>query len=199
MYSKRLTNNDPMDKADLRKEYKLKRSQLPLSERKSYSEQIFNLIKSHFGLENKTIHIFLPISKFNEINTAFFIEFLLELKCTVATSITHFSPPGLSHCIINKETSYETDKFGISSPLEGVSISEDKIDVVIVPLLTFDNQGARVGYGKGLYDRFLSQCNPNCVKIGVSFFEPTTAISGVNENDIRLDYCATPNKIYKFK
>lgn len=188
-----------MNKADLRKEYKLKRSQLPLSARRSYSEQIFTLIKSHFRLENKTVHIFLPIPKFNEINTASFIEFLFELKCTVAASITHFNPLGLSHCIINEKTSYATDKFGIPSPLEGVSISEDKIDIVIVPLLTFDNQGARVGYGKGLYDRFLSQCNPNCVKIGVSFFEPTTSILGVNENDIPLDYCATPNKIYKFK
>ena len=188
-----------MNKSDLRREYKLKRSQLPLSEIKSYSEQIFTLIKSHFTLENKTIHIFLPISKFNEINTEPFIEFLFEFKCTVATSITHFSPLRLSHCIINKKTSYQTDKFGIPSPVQEVAISENKIDVVIIPLLAFDNKGTRVGYGKGLYDRFLSQCNPNCMKIGVSFFEPTSSISGVNENDIPLDYCATPNKIYTFK
>ena len=44
---------------------------------------------------------------------------------------------------------------------------------MIIPLLAFDNKGARVGYGKGLYDRFLAQCNPNCIKIGVSLFEPT--------------------------
>ena len=188
-----------MDKADLRREYKLKRSQLTSSEIKSCSEQIFSLIKSHFNLQNKTIHVFLPISKFNEVNTAAFIEFLFELKCTVATSITHFSPLGLSHCIIDENTAYETDKLGIPSPIEAVAISENKIDVVIIPLLTFDNKGARVGYGKGLYDRFLAQCNPNCMKIGVSLFEPITSISGVNEHDIPLDYCATPNKIYKFK
>ena len=188
-----------MNKSDLRREYKLKRSQLPLSEIKYYSEQIFSLIKSHFTLDNKTVHIFLPISKFNEINTLSFIESLFELKCTVATSITHFSPLGLSHCIINKKTSYETDKFGIPFPIDGAEISEDKIDVVIIPLLAFDNKGARVGYGKGLYDRFLSQCNPNCIKIGVSFFEPTNPISEINENDIPMDYCATPNKIHTFK
>ena len=188
-----------MNKSDLRREYKLKRSQLPSSEIKSYSEQIFTLIKRHFRLDNKTIHIFLPISKFNEIHTESFIEFLFELKCTVATSITHFSPLGLTHCIINKKTSYETDKFGIPCPIEGVAITENKIDIVIIPLLAFDNKGTRVGYGKGLYDKFLSQCNPNCMKIGVSLFEPISSISGVNENDIPLDYCATPNKIYTFK
>ena len=188
-----------MNKSDLRREYKLKRSQLHSSEIKSYSEQIFTLIKSHFTLDNKTIHIFLPISKLNEINTMSFIEFLFELKCTVATSITHFSPLSLYHCIINDKTSYETDKFGIPCPIEGVAISENKIDIVIVPLLAFDNKGARVGYGKGLYDHFLSKCNPSCIKIVVSFFDPIDNISGVNKNDVPLDYCTTPNKIYKFK
>lgn len=188
-----------MEKEALRREYLRKRSQLKSADIKSYSEQIFSAIKSNFRLNKKTVHIFLPISKFNEIKTEHFIEFLFELKCTVATSITLFSPLKLSHCIINEKTSYEMDKFGIPCPIDGISISEDKIDVVIIPLLTFDNKGMRVGYGKGLYDRFLSQCNPNCIKIGVSFFEPTTNISGINDLDIPLDYCATPSKIYEFK
>ena len=67
-----------MDKADLRREYKLKRSQLTSSEIKSCSEQIFSLIKSHFNLNNKTIHVFLPISKFNEINTRLLLNFSLN-------------------------------------------------------------------------------------------------------------------------
>ena len=188
-----------MDKLELRREYRLKRSQLTSAEIKSCSEQIFSLIKSHFNLQKKTIHIFLSIPNFNEVNTAGFIEFLFELKCTIATSITHFSPPGLSHCIIDESTAYETDKLGIPCPIQGLAISENKIDLVIIPLLAFDNKGARVGYGKGLYDRFLAQCNPNCIKIGVSLFEPTPSISGVNKNDVRLDYCATPNKIHIFK
>ena len=188
-----------MEKPDLRREYKLKRSQLPLSEVKSCSEQIFNLIKKHFRLHNKTIHIFLPIANFNEINTAAFMEFLFESKCTVATSITQFNPLGLTHCIIDKNTTYQRDKLGIPCPVEGVAISENKIDIVIIPLLAFDNKGARVGYGKGLYDRFLAECNPKCIKIGVSLFESTCSISGVNKNDISLDYCVTPNQIYSFK
>ena len=127
-----------MDKADLRREYKLKMSQLTSSEIKSCSEQIFSLIKSHFKLNNKTVHVFLPIAKFNEINTASFIDFLFELKCTVATSITHFSPLDLTHCIIDNNTAYETDKLDIPCPIEAVAISENKIDVVIIPLLAFD-------------------------------------------------------------
>jgi len=188
-----------MNKSDVRNAYKLRRSQLSSSEIKTYSNQIFNHLKSQFELENKTIHLFIPISKFNEVDTKPFIKFLFELECTVVTSITHFNPLDLSHCFINQETKYETDKFGIPTPIDSEPISENKIDIVIVPLLAFDENGGRVGYGKGLYDRFLSNCRDNCIKIGVSFFDPISTISDIDENDISLDFCATPNQFYKFQ
>jgi 5-formyltetrahydrofolate cyclo-ligase len=43
-----------------------------------------------------------------------------------------------------------------------------KIEVVFVPLLAYDKQGQRVGYGKGFYDKFLAECSPATVKIGLS-------------------------------
>ena len=187
-----------MNKTDLRNEYKQKRAQLSSAEIKSYSEQIFNQITNKFEFAAKTVHVFIPISKFSEVDTNPFIKHLLKVKCVVATSITHFNPLGLSHCIITNETTYEIDKFGIPTPIAAVPINEDAIDIVIVPLLTFDRKGSRVGYGKGLYDRFLSQCNTKCIKIGVSFFDSIDIIPDVSENDIFLDYCATPNQLYKF-
>lgn len=73
-----------------------------------------------------------------------------------------------------------------------------KIEVVFVPLLAFDKQGNRVGYGKGFYDRFLKQCKTDVVKIGLSLFDAEEEIEDVLENDIPLDYCITPNKIHEF-
>ena len=72
------------------------------------------------------------------------------------------------------------------------------MDVVFVPLLAFDEKGHRVGYGKGFYDRFLSQCKPEIIKIGLSFFEAEKEISYSGKNDIMLDHCITPNEIYSF-
>jgi 5-formyltetrahydrofolate cyclo-ligase len=40
--------------------------------------------------------------------------------------------------------------------------------------LAFDKEGHRVGYGKGFYDVFLSECKPETIKIGLSFFEGRT-------------------------
>jgi 5-formyltetrahydrofolate cyclo-ligase len=43
------------------------------------------------------------------------------------------------------------------------------IEVVFVPLLAYDKQGQRVGTW-GFYDKFLAECSPATVKIGLSFF-----------------------------
>jgi 5-formyltetrahydrofolate cyclo-ligase len=72
------------------------------------------------------------------------------------------------------------------------------LDVVFIPLLAFDEKGNRVGYGKGFYDRFLAKCRPETVKIGLSFFEATPEITDVSPDDIRLDWCVTPEKVYSF-
>ena len=55
-----------------------------------------------------------------------------------------------------------------------------------------------MGYGKGFYDKFLSQSQPETLKIGLSFFEAEAIIEEISKNDIRLDYCVTPEKVYFF-
>ena len=77
-------------------------------------------------------------------------------------------------------------------------MSPKLLDVVFVPLLIFDLQGQRVGYGKGYYDRFLGQCKKEVIKIGLSFFEPVATIEDLNPYDIPLDYGVTPNGTFTF-
>ncbi len=77
-------------------------------------------------------------------------------------------------------------------------IEIERIDAVLVPLLCFDERGFRVGYGMGFYDRFLSGCRTNCLKIGLTYFAPTAEISDAQNFDVRLDFCITPKKNWKF-
>ena len=58
--------------------------------------------------------------------------------------------------------------------------------------------GKRVGYGKGFYDQFLAECQPDTLKIGLSFFEAEKLITEVVKTDIRLDFCITPKNCYRF-
>lgn len=86
----------------------------------------------------------------------------------------------------------------IHEPSHNETIASNEIDLVIVPLLAFDERGYRVGYGRGFYDRFLAQCRPDAQKIGLSYFPPVERIDDVNEFDIKLDSCVTPGKVWRF-
>jgi len=98
----------------------------------------------------------------------------------------------------NEETVFEKNQYGIDEPVNGMEVSPDDIDMIIVPLLGFDTHGYRVGYGKGFYDRFLCRCRKDCIKVGFSYFEPVDVIEDVNQFDIKLDYCITHEKFYIF-
>jgi 5-formyltetrahydrofolate cyclo-ligase len=67
-----------------------------------------------------------------------------------------------------------------------------------VPLLAFDKAGHRVGYGKGMYDRFLQQCRPDTHTIGLSLFEPVNMITDIDPRDVPLHTVVTPDTIYHF-
>ena len=88
--------------------------------------------------------------------------------------------------------------YGIDEPKEGTEVSEEEIDVILVPLLAFDKRGYRVGFGKGYYDRFLPRCRSNVIKIGLSFFEPIDEINDISGFDIPLNFCITPQKNFEF-
>jgi 5-formyltetrahydrofolate cyclo-ligase len=89
--------------------------------------------------------------------------------------------------------------WGIFEPLNTRVIADSSVDAVIVPLIAFDEQGNRVGYGGGYYDKFLALCRRDCLKIGVSLFDPVEKIDGIAEYDIRLDQCVTPEKVWSFE
>ncbi len=100
--------------------------------------------------------------------------------------------------IVDDETIFKTNKYGIEEPIEGIDMFPTEIDLVIVPLLSFDKKGNRVGYGKGYYDRFLKKCRKDCLKIGFSYFEPVEQIDDINKFDIKLDFGITPDSIHEF-
>ena len=77
-------------------------------------------------------------------------------------------------------------------------MAHEVLDVIFVPLLGFDIAGNRLGYGGGYYDRFLAECRPDAKKIGLSFFGNITEITNIEETDIPIDGCVTPEQYYTF-
>ena len=187
-----------MNKTELRIKYKALRANLSKLEIDDLSIAIANNARTCNIWNHEYYHVFLPIVTQNEVNTAFILKILQNKNKKIVLSKSDFSNQEMQHFLLNDFTKIELNHLNIPEPINGISVNNDKIDVVFVPLLAYDNLGNRVGYGKGFYDKFLSNCQPETIKIGLSFFNPENLIDGININDVKLDYCITPYLIYKF-
>ncbi len=98
----------------------------------------------------------------------------------------------MNHYLWKTNTVLVKNKFGIPEPDHGDVISPENIDLVFVPLLAFDRHGQLVGYGKGMYDRFLKQCRPDVRTIGLSLFEPVLQIEDADSVGCAAAYGGDP-------
>jgi 5-formyltetrahydrofolate cyclo-ligase len=187
-----------MNKRDLRKKRKKERQKLSPLEIEEKSLLVANQLLSLDIWENTYFHIFLSIEEHNEVNTEFILNILQAKDKEIVISKSDFVTTSMTHFLLTDNTKIKKNEYNIPEPLNGLNVPVEMIDVVFVPLLAYDKQGNRVGYGKGFYDKFLSECKPNVVKIGLSFFEPEELIEGVFENDVKLDFCVNTSRIITF-
>ncbi len=190
-----------MHKAVLRKQFLAKRKACTLEEGALASEKICRLFFEHFSPgKPQTLHVFLPILKHCEINTWLIIHKLWAdfPEVRIVVPVTNFQTEELEHYLLTSQTEIKESNWGIPEPVDRVPVPEPEIDMVLMPLIAFDLKGNRVGYGKGYYDRFLQQCRPEVLKVGLSLLDPVDLITDVHEADVPLDHCLTPDKRYQF-
>lgn len=187
-----------MHKKELRKKYKELRQGLIPEAIEDKSLAIANQLLQLDIWDKIYYHLFLSIEEQKEIDTEFILQILAGKDKEIVVSKSDFDTLGMTHFLLTDNTKFKKNEYNIPEPVDGLEVPVTKIDVVFVPLLAFDVKGNRVGYGKGFYDKFLSNCKPDTIKIGLSFFEAEEKIEDVSENDIRLNYCVTPEKIYTF-
>lgn len=159
-------------------------------------EQVHQLDMKRF----LTTHLFLPIEGNREPDTYAIADWLRHTypNMRLALSQTDRVAQRMLHFIWDDTTVLKLNHWGIPEPEKGITVSAKEVDAVFVPLLAFDINGNRVGYGKGFYDRFLADCGTGTTKIGLSLFEAEPAIAGLDAFDIPLDYCVTPKRIWDF-
>jgi 5-formyltetrahydrofolate cyclo-ligase len=189
-----------MDKTSLRKLYTEKRQQLSETAITAYSkaiaEQFLSILPT---MHISVLHTFLPIKTKKEVNTWYIIENIWKNYSNIQVAVPIMQGNDLVHALITPHTIFKINHWNISEPIQAQTISPEQIDVVLVPLLAYDQKGNRIGYGKGFYDRFLPHCKPDIKKIGLSFFEPYTDCMTVEATDIPLNGCITPKQIHYFE
>ena len=185
-----------MLKKDLRLKYITLREQLSPSQIADKSLAISNKTLELPIWSKDYYHIFLPILSKREIDTLNLLSILQGKDKNIV--VPKVENNCLGHYLLTDNTKFKNSTWGVPEPMNGIQIEPEKIEVIFIPLLAFDENGNRVGYGKGFYDKFMASCTPEVLKVGLSFFEAEERISGVLPTDIPLDYCVTPEKIYSF-
>ncbi|MFL5810506.1 MAG: 5-formyltetrahydrofolate cyclo-ligase [Flavisolibacter sp.] len=189
-----------MQKKEARKIYNKKREEISYTDRLKWDDLVLINFQSIDIPFLDVVFSFYPMEERNEVNVFTITDYL------------HFRNPNLQICYPKMDTKepnmeavpchadsiFEANEMGILEPTETAVVDPQEIDLVIVPMLICDVNGNRIGYGKGYYDRFLSRCRPDCIKVGVCYFEPVDRIDDADEFDVPLDFCITPGKAYVF-
>lgn len=187
-----------MTKSELRKSYLARQRELSPAERTEKSGRIAENLFANFDLAAiAVLHCFIPIERFNEVDTTFIFHGIWQQFPRVQTVVprVEFETGEMESVRYTAETELEQNRWNIHEPSHDEIVKPGQIDMVLTPGLAYDRSGHRIGYGKGFYDRFLSQCRPDCLMIGLSYFEPVDEIGDTHEGDVRLDHIVTPKRI----
>lgn len=140
-----------------------------------------------------------------ELPTSAIIQKLWQLGFNTVLPVLHpFAKGHLLFLRYTPNTPMTTNKYGIAEPELNVQnvVPLSNIQVLLMPLVGFDNQGNRLGMGGGYYDRTLAQWHngnrPNLSPIGLSYNEQQVKQIPVESWDIPLPEVITPAQHWRF-
>ena len=151
-----------------------------------------------FNLEKyKKSRIVMFFVSFNsEVNTHEMIKQALKDKTVVIPKVEHHGiEPSV---IIDFDNLIPCGKFGILEPIEIMKIAYKNINLVLVPGIAFDEEGHRIGYGLGFYDKFLKKV-PKAVKIGLAFDFQIVDKIPTEQHDVPVDFIVTEQRVIECK
>ena len=181
------------DKAYLRKKSLIQRRKKHLTTNKFNFNLIFKLIRKHFSKKKIIIAGYYP--SYYEVDILNFLEKASKKNFRIVLPVIKFSNAMSFKSWIFKEPLY-VNKFGM---LEPKNSSKNIIpDLIMVPLVAFDNRLNRIGYGKGYYDRILkkiSKIKKNAISLGIAYSFQKCQKIPTNKHDFKLDYIFTEKGI----
>ena len=187
--------NNMLDKSALRK--------FLLDRRTSNSNinEVSNNLHIHIeplinSFNGKSISIFQAYN--NEINTNDLIKFLISKNFSISLPCINDESDEMLFREWNGTDQLISGKYGILEPNQNNKIAYPS--VLFIPLLAFDENGNRLGYGGGYYDKYIDAHdteNMHLLKIGVGYsFQKIYEVPN-NINDKKLNWILTEKYLYK--
>ncbi len=181
-----------MNKSELRK--------LLLNERKSITGKAEkdsgvydNLISFEPFIEAETVLVYL--SSESEVNTDKIISYCFDNGKRVAVPFCTDSDGNMEFYIIKSFNALSPGHYGIREPdiKSCEKLSDFSASIIVVPGLSFDKNGNRLGYGKGYYDRFLK--NYSFISVGLCYNSFIKDIIPSENYDVKVNYIITEDAV----
>ncbi len=179
------------EKKRLRAQLRQRRSAIPEDERTQKNVLIHQNLMSLDAVERAET-VFCYLAYLSEVETKEILSVLLAHGCTLAV------PKIIDHELMvaapfSGWDELENDRYGILTPVSERSLT-GPFDIAITPGLGFTLQGARLGYGRGYYDRWFSKHQVG-VKIGLAFEAQLIDEIPTEQTDIAIDILVTENQV----
>jgi 5-formyltetrahydrofolate cyclo-ligase len=185
--------NHKLSKAEARERGLAIREGLSAEDRADRDHRIVERCREELPWERYgSVHLYLPIKRRHEINIWLLLPWIWQTYPKIQVYVPRLAMGAMEQVAIGPETKYKVNPFGIPEPTAGVVVGADtRFDLVLVPLLAFDEAGHRVGYGGGYYDRFLAT-QPAAHRVGLAY-EDCLVEEGLRDeaHDVRLHMILT--------
>lgn len=180
-----------MDKKLLRKTLKEKRKNIPSEKKVIYDKEISErIINSNYFKKAQQILVF--SSTDDEFDTKLIIECCRAESKSVFYPLCTDSNGNMKFFEVDSPDDLQIGMYGIYEPKPYCKeYKPQNNDIVIVPCLSVDKKGYRIGYGKGYYDRFLKDFNG--VSVCPCYEELLTDTIPTDKYDIKVNNVVTQN------
>ena len=180
-------------KIQLRKKYLNLRKKKYFDIDKKFFLPILKLFRYRLKKKNIKLALYYP-SNF-ELNVLKILEFNKILAQDILLPVTDKNNQ-MKFFTWKKNDALFVNKFGMLEPRK----TQVKVpDIMLVPVLAFDKDKYRLGYGKGFYDRYLQKYLrkfKNILTVGVAFSFQRHHKLPINYNDVKLNFIITERGIY---
>ena len=158
-----------------------------------FFSSLINLIKSNFKKKDLFLSLYFPTSF--EINVLKILEHNYMANKNIFLPVIEKNNQ-MNFFMWKKNQVLLVNKFGTLEPVKTKAIIPN---LMIVPILAFDKNKYRLGYGKGFYDRYLnkySKKSSNITTVGIAFSFQKHHKLPIDKHDVKLDYILTEEGIY---
>jgi len=189
------------NKSALRKQKILERNLISLKDREKAEEKISSLFfHAISNIELRKISVYFSLKK--EAPTNKIREHLVssDIDCYLPVINKDLNTRKMNFSKLEESTSLKRNSFNIFEPTEDKLIQTDELDLILIPLVAFDEEGFRLGMGKGYYDHTLNDegLKRSPILIGIAFDSQKVETCFPEAHDLKMDLLISPSKVYRF-